>query len=547
MIHKVHLPFLYLILLLFSVSCIRQADSDLVSFETLKTKGDHAFYQKVRMDSSYYYYNLARESLKGSKDGNQTYVLLQMATIQQHIGDFFGSEETVTEALSHTKDTIYKPYLYNMLAVSYDKQKKIDDALVYFKKAQATFKNDTAKAIIQNNIALIYREKKQYHKAIALLEPLLQNKYLTPKKEEMARVIDNLGYTQFKSGNASGYANLSRSLKLRDSLQDILGSMASNFHLAEYFKDSDKTKSYHFATTALRLSKEIDSPDDELTSLKWLIESSDDADVKKYVPDYIRISDSLNLARNSAKNQFAKIKFDSTTALKNLEIEKANKALYLFLFIVAVGSAVLLFFGIRNRNRIKLKSITYQTETRIAKTIHDELANDVFQAMSFAETQDLNDSNKKEALLESLDNIYTRTRNISQHNSEIPTGPDFGAALTDLLNSFNSEKVNVMINNKGIDWYTLSKESKITLYRVLQELMVNMKKHSQGSVAIIGLQDFGKTIEVKYSDNGQGAKLTSISKKGLQNVENRIRESKGTIIFDQETKRGFRVTITFPK
>jgi len=546
MIHKVHLPFLYLLLLVFSLSCTRQAPNDLAKFQVLKTKGE-GLYEKTKFDSAYYYYNLARESLNGSKDENHTYVLLQMGTIQQHIGDFFGSEETVTEALSHTKDTIYKSYLYNMLAVSYDKQKKFDDALIYFKKAQATSKNDTAKAIIQNNVALIYREKKQYHKAIALLEPLSQDKYLKPKKEEVARVIDNLGYTQFKSGNASGYANLSRALQLRDSLQDVLGSMASNFHMAEYFKDSDKAKAHHFAATALQLSKKINSPDDELTSLKWLIESSDAADAKKYVSDYFRIADSLNLARNSAKNQFAKMKFDSTTAQKNLEIEKANKALYLFLFIVAVGSAVLLFFWVRNRNRIKLRSITYQTETRIAKTIHDELANDVFQAMSFAETQDLKNSAKKEALLESLDNIYTRTRNISQHNSEIPTGQEFGAALTDLLNSFNSDKINVMINNKDIDWNTVKKESKITLYRVLQELMVNMKKHSQGTVAVIGFQDLGKIIEIKYSDNGQGAQMTSISKKGLQNVENRIRESKGAIIFDQETKRGFRVTITVPK
>lgn len=546
MIHKVHLPFLGLLLLVFSLSCTRQAPNDLAKFQVLKAKGENA-YKKIQLDSAYYYYNLARESLNGSKDENHTYVLLQIATIQQHMGDLFDSEETATEALSHTKDTIYKPYLYNILAISYDKQKRFDDALTYYKKAHATFKDNTSKAITQNNIALIYREKKQYHKAISLLESLSQDKYLKSQKEQVARVLDNLGYTQFKSGNLSGYANLNRSLKLRDSLHDILGGIASNLHMAEYFKDSDKGKSHQYAVKARQLSKQVSNPDDESVSLKWLIESSDDMYVKQYVSDYIRINDSLTLARNSAKNQFAKIKFDSATAQKNLEIEKANKRLYLFLFVVAVGSAVLLFFLVRNRNRMKLKSITYQTETRIAKTIHDELANDVFQAMSFAETQDLKDSAKREALLESLDNIYTRTRNISQHNSEIPTGQDFEAALTDLLNSFNSDKVNVMINNKGIDWNTVKKESKITLYRVLQELMVNMKKHSKGTVVVIGFEDLGKIIEVKYSDNGQGAKVTSISKKGLQNVENRIKESKGAIIFDQETKRGFRVTITVPK
>jgi hypothetical protein len=35
------------------------------------------------------------------------------------------------------------------------------------------------------------------------------------------------------------------------------------------------------------------------------------------------------------------------------------------------------------------------TEIRISKKLHDELANDVFQAMAFAETQDLSTSQNK--------------------------------------------------------------------------------------------------------------------------------------------------------
>lgn len=546
MIQKVCLPFLFLVLFLLSGACTTKSDIDFQKYQAYRNKGD-ALFKTIQLDSAYYYYNLAKESLNESKDENHTYVLLQMANIQQHIGDFFGSEETVTEALTHTNDTIYKPYLYNMLAVAYDKQKKFDDALIYYKKAYATFKNSTAKAIAQNNIGLIYREKKQYYKAIAQLQPLLKNKYLKSDKDQMARVMDNLGYVQFKLDNAAGFSNLSGSLQIRDSLQDVIGSIASNLHMAEYFKDSDLSKSKAYATTALKLSKKVNSPDDERTSLKWLIESSDDKDIKKYFSVYTKIDDSLNLARNSAKNQFAKIKFDSTTALKNLEIEKANKALYLFLFIVAVGAAVLLFFWTRNSNSIKLRMVSYQTETRIAKTIHDELANDVFQAMSFAETQDLKDADKKESLLQSLDTIYTRTRNISQQNGEIPTDAKFGIALTDLLNSFNSDKVSVILNNKGIDWYGVKKESKIALYRVIQELMVNMKKHSQSSIVVIGFESKGNHIQFTYSDDGKGMLQPQNNKKGLHNVETRIDAIKGTVIFESETDKGFKAKITIPK
>jgi signal transduction histidine kinase len=41
-------------------------------------------------------------------------------------------------------------------------------------------------------------------------------------------------------------------------------------------------------------------------------------------------------------------------------------------------------------------------------------------------------------------------------------------------------------NGSPIDWSTVQTEKKIALQRVLQELMVNMKKYSQASFWIIG-------------------------------------------------------------
>lgn len=56
----------------------------------------------------------------------------------------------------------------------------------------------------------------------------------------------------------------------------------------------------------------------------------------------------------------------------------------------------------------------YATETRISKKLHDKLVNDVYYVPSFAETQDLSTEGNKETLLKDLDNIYSRTRNISK-------------------------------------------------------------------------------------------------------------------------------------
>jgi hypothetical protein len=70
----------------------------------------------------------------------------------------------------------------------------------------------------------------------------------------------------------------------------------------------------------------------------------------------------------------------------------------------------IIFF--RSKNKKKLKPPTIQSAN--SKKLHDELANDVYQTMAFVEMQDLSYSYNKETLLDNLDTIYSRTRNISK-------------------------------------------------------------------------------------------------------------------------------------
>jgi signal transduction histidine kinase len=191
---------------------------------------------------------------------------------------------------------------------------------------------------------------------------------------------------------------------------------------------------------------------------------------------------------------------------------------------------------------------SYDTETRIAKKLHDELANDVYHTMAFAETQDLTSSQNKEILLNNLDTIYSRTRNISKENGTIATGTQFVESLKEMMSGFNTDAINVLINGMDtVDWNTLESNKKIIVYRVIQELLVNMKKHSQCSLAIITFKKSENKLLIDYSDNGLGATFDKInSRNGLQNVENRILSINGTITFDTESNKGFKTSLTIP-
>ena len=74
-----------------------------------------------------------------------------------------------------------------------------------------------------------------------------------------------------------------------------------------------------------------------------------------------------------------------------------------------------------------------------------------------------------------------------------------------------------------------------------------MKKHSQANLVVIKFESDPKSILISYTDNGKGGEKTTMVKNGLQYMENRIQAVKGTIDFDTEPDKGFKVKISIPK
>jgi signal transduction histidine kinase len=117
-----------------------------------------------------------------------------------------------------------------------------------------------------------------------------------------------------------------------------------------------------------------------------------------------------------------------------------------------------------------------------------------------------------------------------------------------MMSGFNTSEVNILTNGiDTINWATLENNKKITVYRVMQELLVNMKKHSQCSLVILTFKKNENKLQIDYTDNGVGAAFDKKkSGNGLQNVENRIQAIKGTTIFDTKSNKGFKVSFIFP-
>ncbi len=569
---KIHFPFFISLLLFgcFFFSCTRKnptvKEVTPVSPYHQNITPAEDFYAQGVYDSAYYYYNQIRTQSSTQTEGDKiVYVLLKMAAIQQTPGDYVGSEATATEALSFFQkntEAQYKVAIYNTLGINYQHLFDYANAIRYYQKASNLADTPLQKAVIQNNIAVVYMEQKHYKQAIQLLTVLSQSPIALNNLEHQARVLDNLGVCYFKIQDSRSGAYLKKALAIHQQLQFDYGLITSYSNLAKYYQKSQPQLAFSYAQQSYTKATAIQSTDDRLLALALLMEVSPPSQLPNNTKHYLQLNDSVSKVKQIAKNQFAKIKYDATQERnENLQLkaakaendlalaqQKINNYTLFFILLLVIISVVILYYYLKNKSRKEKQAAIYESETRIAKKLHDELANDMYQTIAFAETQDLQNPIQKETLLDHLDKIYTRTRNISRENSAIGTGNSYEMALKEMLSGFSSSQVQVILKDISVvPWDKIAEEQKIALYRILQELMVNMKKHSQGSFAVLRFERNSKVFLVHYSDNGIGMPYPIPSKNGLHNVENRIHAIGGSIIFDTSSSKGLKIKLTFPK
>lgn len=484
---------------------------------------------------------------------------VDMANQQTRMADYNGSQENATSALKlliKAKDSSHINSAYNTIAISYRERGFYDDAIKEYKNALRYSTSTKDSLSFLNNIALAYRDNGNYQSALSTFKEVL-DKIEVADEDSKARFIDNYAYTKWMQDSTSPVLkDLNLALELRLETRDLDGLIASYDHLSNYHEISDPKLSLDYAYKWLETAENNSSKNSELNALKRIIELSQAKNSKSYTTRFITLNDSLQNVQLRAKNIFAKIKFDeeqkqreinkleTQSALQEIETKQLQDRIIILslggLLILSFGGFGFYFFNQRHKKE-KLREV-YNTETRISKKIHDELANDIYNVMGRLEP--LADPE----LLDSLEHIYSRTRDISRENNEINTSLNFEEDLIgNLINNVPKNTKLILKGQKDINWDPISKEKKIVTHRVLQELLVNMKKHSDASLVAIRFTSKAKMIEIGYSDNGKGFDpQNTISGNGIRNVENRIQSIGGSINFETEAGKGLKVNIQFP-
>ncbi|WP_284465010.1 tetratricopeptide repeat-containing sensor histidine kinase [Chryseobacterium sp.] len=541
--------FIHIIFILILCSCHRKEIS-----KTDRATYDKAydFYDASQSDSAYTYFNKAKDELieKGyySFAGNS---LVIMGIIQCEKGDYYGSQETALSAIKYLdekKDSAELSANYNNLGIASQKLKDYNKAIAFFNKA-ATFSQDSIYKLTQlNNQAISFTLSKKFDSATITFKKVLSYPNLIKHPILYSMAYDNLAYTKFlqnKKYNAE--PELLKALKIRDSVNDVSGLNATYSHLSDFFKDHNPEKSLFYAKKMLDLSSKIKIPDDKLVALQKIILLETPENTKAFFKKYQDLDDSLQIARNKSKSQFALERFGS----EQLKVKNAKNEVEIFKRNIGLGALSIILVGglfyykrrkkrLQKENELKIK----ENELKLSKKVHDVVANGIYQVMTKIENQEHFDKDKA---LDELEFVYEKSRDISYDKADSNDKIEFNEKISVLIGSFKNDIVKTFLaGNSPNIWSDVNDSTQNEVYQVIRELLVNMKKHSQATFVAFKFERNSNLIQIQYTDNGIGISGEIIHKNGLTNTVSRIEKIKGTVIFDTKTEKGLKVYISFP-
>lgn len=200
----------------------------------------------------------------------------------------------------------------------------------------------------------------------------------------------------------------------------------------------------------------------------------------------------------------------------------------------------------------KLKGLLEGEENerkRIAEELHDGIAGDL-SAIKFnlAHLNQRNQNPENDELLGELSQIIDKScvqlREIS-HNLSPTAITNYGLSLAvenyckKIENTYHI-KVDYQFTGEAL---RLTNTSETHIYRIIQELLNNIVKHSEASSATVEIINHDPETIIKVSDNGKGFSANQNSKGiGLSNIDSRIRFLEAQI-FKESNKKGTSFTI----
>jgi signal transduction histidine kinase len=169
--------------------------------------------------------------------------------------------------------------------------------------------------------------------------------------------------------------------------------------------------------------------------------------------------------------------------------------------------------------------------SRIARDLHDGIGVDI-SAIKMTISQLLKENPQSNAVEQNFQRIMQDIKSIIFGLSP-PGLQRYGLmeTLKTYVNKIDAPSKKISLNTFGHP--QLNERESINIFRILQELLANSIKHSNGSNIIINVSAFEDMLSIIYEDDGTGFDFKSVKRGlGLNNIESRVQSAQGRLTFE---------------
>jgi len=562
--------------------------------DSIKMKANYQLaknYLRVNLDSCELFANAGlalAQQLGNTKTASECYALLGAA--QKYRGEYEAAINFHLKALAikeKSGDDYGMSITLNDIGIVYKSLRRYDEALVYYKRSLAyAAKTDqlASIALLHNNIATIFTEKQKYDSAKYYLNKALPIAYQSKDSNAIVTVLSNLGEV---SGNTKDHAAaleyFYRCLPIDKAFDDKYGMITDytdiggalmnlkQFDKAKRYLDSaytiandenflkEKTEVLGALITYYNVKGDLDRAQDLTAELNVLKDSTMSMEISK------------NISELSTKYETAK----KEKALQQQQFENTRKQYWIIGLLSLLVLGGLLGYSYYRRYKLvqdkKLQAeimkqqdmatrAVIEAEENERKRIAGDLHDGVGQIMSAAKMNlssmesrlDFNNEEDKiafEKIVNLVDESCKEVRAVSHNmmpNALLKSG--LSSAVKEFIDKIDSRVLQVNLYSEGLN-ERLDSNVETVLYRVVQECVNNVIKHSGASQLDISLIKDADGIAATIEDNGKGFVVADKEKAGgigLKNIRTRIEYLKGTVDFDSAPGRGTLVAIHVP-
>jgi len=425
------------------------------------------------------------------------------------------------------------------------------DSCVYYssmaEKRFLSLKNEQFLPVVRSNIGMAYRKLGNFGKAISYLEKAIAAHRKFNNRKELSFVLSELAKTHQGINNNKALVYAKEALLVSEEISSLPEVLAARKVMSEIYQDKGEFRNAYESFIAYSTLKDSVFEKDKIKEL----------------------NEFQTLFETEKKEQRIKV-LSQQHVIQALKVKQ--REILLVIAVAAILFGLLIFFLVMNRRKLREENRLQEERNkqqeiaarrvldaeeherrRIASDLHDGVGQMLSVAImninslagKISENEESNILAKNSLAL--VTDCYDEMRSIS--HQMIPSAllkAGLAPAIRDFISRIDQNKIKVDLSLNNID-NRLSEQTETVLYRVIQETVNNVIKHSNASKLSIQIDSDGEELSAIIEDNGQGFDKESVKKGlGIENMISRIKLLNGAIEFDSRLGSGTIVAIYLP-